>query len=236
MIDRQMIDLWDEHTRQVVECRKCPRLVAWREKVAREKRRAFFSQPYWGKPVPAFGDLAAKVLVVGLAPGAHGSNRTGRMFTGDASGEFLFAALHRAGFSNQPYAREKQDGLAINHLMISAVCRCAPPGNKPTGEEISNCLPFLEEEIDLLKPRGMVALGRVAFENLLRIYKVCFNSHMNHKIEFHHGEFYQFGPGNPWLLASYHPSRQNTQTGKLTEAMFDPIWKRIQKELLVSAK
>lgn len=236
MIHQPMIDLWDNHDQEVIHCRRCPRLVAWREEVARVKRRAFLSETYWGKPVPAFGDLKARVLVVGLAPGAHGSNRTGRMFTGDASGDFLYAALHRVGLANQSIARDKKDGLVLKDLMISAVCRCAPPGNKPTKDEIHNCLPFLRQEIDLIKPKGMVALGRVAFENLLILYgkNLLFDS--GQKTEFHHGAFYQFGKDSPWLLASYHPSRQNTQTGKLTEAMFDTIWSRVIKELSFSGK
>ncbi len=211
-------------------------MVAWREEVARVKRRAFLSETYWGKPVPAFGDLKARVLVVGLAPGAHGSNRTGRMFTGDASGDFLYAALHRVGLANQSIARDKKDGLVLMDLMISAVCRCAPPGNKPTKEEIHNCLSFLKQEIDLIKPKGLVALGRLAFETLLMLYgkNLLFDS--NQKIEFHHGAFYRFGKSNPWLLASYHPSRQNTQTRKLTDTMFDSIWNRVIQELSFSGK
>ncbi len=236
MIDQPMIDLWDNHNQEVIHCRRCPRLVSWREEVARVKRRAFLSETYWGKPVPAFGDLKARVLVVGLAPGAHGSNRTGRMFTGDASGVFLYAALHRVGLANQSFARDKKDGLVLKDLMISAVCRCAPPGNKPTKDEIHNCLPFLRQEIDLIKPKGMVALGRVAFENLLILYGKILLFDSGQKIEFHHDAFYQFGKNNPWLLASYHPSRQNTQTGKLTEAMFDTIWSRVTRELSFSGK
>lgn len=236
MIDQPMIDLWENHNQEVIHCRRCPRLVAWREEVARVRRRAFLSETYWGKPVPAFGDLKARVLVVGLAPGAHGSNRTGRMFTGDASGDFLYAALHRVGLANQSNARDKKDGLVLKDLMISAVCRCAPPGNKPTKDEIYNCLPFLRQEINLIKPKGMVALGRVAFENLLMLYgnNLLFDS--GQKIEFHHDAFYRFGKNNPWLLASYHPSRQNTQTGKLTAAMFDTIWSRVIQELSFSGK
>ena len=231
MIDWSMIDLWDQHNQKVIHCRKCPRLVAWREEVARVKRRAFLGETYWGKPVPAFGDLKAKVLVVGLAPGAHGSNRTGRMFTGDASGDFLYSALHRAGLANQSIARNKKDGLVLKDLMISAVCRCAPPGNKPTKEEIHHCLPFLRQEIDLLRPKGIVALGGVAFENMLMLLVKNLQIDLGHKVEFYHGAFYQFRKDIPWLLASYHPSRQNTQTGKLTDTMFDSIWNLVRQEL-----
>lgn len=236
MIDQKILDFWYTHNEEVVHCRKCPRLNAWRGEVARAKRRAFLNETYWGKPVPAFGDLNASVLVVGLAPGAHGSNRTGRMFTGDASGAFLFAALHRAGLANQSFVRDKQDGLILKNLMISAVCRCAPPANKPTREEIDHCLPFLKKEIEFLKPKGMVALGRIAFENLRTIYSRDLQLGLVQKIEFHHGAFYQFKKDSPWLLASYHPSRQNTQTGKLTDAMFDLIWSRVIKELSISVK
>lgn len=236
MINRHMIDLWDEHNQEIIHCRRCPRLVAWREEIARVKRRAFLSETYWGKPVTAFGDLNAKVLVVGLAPGAHGSNRTGRMFTGDASGDFLYAALHRVGLANQPISRHKKDGLVLKDLMISAVCRCAPPGNKPTKDEIHNCLPFLKQEIVLIKPKGLVALGKLAFETLLTLNGKSLQVDSGQKIEFHHGAFYRFGKDKPWLLASYHPSRQNTQTGRLTDTMFDPIWNRVIQELSFSGK
>jgi uracil-DNA glycosylase family 4 len=210
-------------TDEIVQCRKCPRLVAWREEVAQTKRRAYRDWKYWGKPVPGFGDPQARVLVVGLAPGAHGSNRTGRMFTGDASGEFLFTALHRAGFANQSQAFQREDGLTLRRIFISAVCRCAPPENKPLPEEINQCLPFLEAEIRYLEGiQGVVALGRIAFEQVIRLYNP--GKETATSILFHHGAHYVLGDGRPWLLASYHPSRQNTQTGRLTVAMFDQIW------------
>jgi len=213
---------------EVVQCRKCPRLVAWREKIAHTKRRAYQDWEYWGKPVPGFGDHHARVLVVGLAPGAHGSNRTGRMFTGDSSGEFLYAALHRAGFANQPTSIHRGDGLWLQELYISAVCRCAPPENKPLPEEIYQCLPYLKEEISLLRNiEGIVALGRIAFEQVIRIYHLRENSHTG--LNFAHGAYYALGNGMPWLLASYHPSRQNTQTGRLTVAMFDEIWEFVRR-------
>jgi uracil-DNA glycosylase family 4 len=210
-------------TDEIVQCRKCPRLVAWREEVAQTKRRAYRDWEYWGKPVPGFGDPQARVLVVGLAPGAHGSNRTGRMFTGDASGEFLFTALHRAGFANQSQAFQREDGLTLRRIFISAVCRCAPPENKPLPEEINQCLPFLEAEIRYLEGiQGVVALGRIAFEQVIRLYNPGKKTATS--LLFHHGAHYELGDGRPWLLASYHPSRQNTQTGRLTVAMFDQIW------------
>jgi len=217
---------WKTHQQEVITCRKCPRLVAWREQVAHEKRAAFRDWDYWGKPVPGFGDEQARVMVVGLAPGAHGSNRTGRMFTGDASGDFLYPALHRAGFCNQPESISRADELELHDIYITAVGRCAPPQNKPTREELLNCRPFLLREIELLENlQGFVALGSIAFENLIQIYQSYYGFKFDKKLKFAHGAFYEF-PDLPWLLASYHPSRQNTQTGRLTQAMFDAIWKK----------
>ncbi len=211
---------------EIVQCRKCPRLVAWREEVAIKKRRAYQEWVYWGKPVPGFGDPQASVLVVGLAPGAHGSNRTGRMFTGDASGEFLYAALHRVGFANQPESIRRNDGLSLERIFISAICRCAPPDNKPLPAEINNCLPFLKAEMGYLKAiQGVVALGRIAFDQVLRLYQV--DKRMASEMVFRHEAWYPLGDGLPWLLASYHPSRQNTQTGRLTTDMFERIWNRV---------
>lgn len=211
---------------EIVQCRKCPRLVAWREDMAQKKRRAYRDWEYWGKPVPGFGDPNAQVLVVGLAPGAHGSNRTGRMFTGDASGEFLYAALHRAGFANQPQSTQRGDGLILQKIFISAVCRCAPPDNKPLPEEINNCLPYLEAEIQHLRGMlGVVALGRIAFDQVIRLFQI--DKRTVPGLFFQHGANYVLGGGLPWLLASYHPSRQNTQTGRLTTAMFDQVWSQV---------
>lgn len=203
---------------EILTCRKCPRLVAWREQVAREKRKAYRDQEYWGKPVPGFGDPAARVFVVGLAPGAHGSNRTGRQFTGDASGSFLYPALHRAGFANQPEARSRDDGLILTDLYMAAAARCAPPDNKPTLEELANCQPYLERELELIQPKVIIALGRIAFERVLRIFSI-----RNPGWKFAHGAHWRLNTGH-WLLASYHPSQQNTLTGKLTVEMFDQIW------------
>lgn len=219
-----------EISESLIGCRKCPRLVAWREDVAATKRRAFADQDYWGRPVPGFGDSAARVLVVGLAPGAHGSNRTGRMFTGDASGDFLYPALYRAGFASQPKALSREDDLQLLDLFISAICRCAPPGNKPTPVEVRTCLPWLEAEIGCLHNlQGIVALGEVALDGILTLPAL---SHVSKKtISFGHGAFYDLGAGLPWLLCSYHPSRQNTQTGRLTVDMFDAIWQKT-RELL----
>jgi uracil-DNA glycosylase len=210
----------------LIQCRRCPRLVAWREEVARTKRRAYINEDYWGRPVPGFGDPHARLLILGLAPGAHGSNRTGRMFTGDASGGFLFPALYRAGFCNQPDATHRGDGLALQAVFITAVGRCAPPANKPTRAELDNCQPFLRAELRLLtRLQGIVALGRIAFEEVRRLYDLP-------RLDFAHGALYHFeDPALPWLLASYHPSRQNTQTGRLTEAMFDEVWQKARGEL-----
>ncbi len=205
---------------KIISCRACPRLVEWREEVARVKRKAYLDHEYWGKPVPGFGDPNARVLVVGLAPGAHGSNRTGRQFTGDASGGFLFPALHRAGFANQAGAESRSDGLLLKDMYITASGRCAPPDNKPTPEELNNCQPFLEREIEILKPRVIVCLGQIAFGRILKIYSI-----RNSVYKFAHGASYQL-EGGTWILCSYHPSQQNTSTGKLTAPMFDQIWKK----------
>ncbi len=210
----------EELTREIIHCRKCARLVAWREEVARVKRRAYRDQEYWGKPVPGFGDPDARILVVGLAPGAHGSNRTGRNFTGDASGGFLYPALHRAGFANQPLAISRDDGLVLRDLYLAASARCAPPENKPTIEEMNNCQPYLEREMEILQPKVIVCLGRIAFERVLRLHSI-------HKAawKFGHGAHFQMDNGT-WILCSYHPSQQNTQTGRLTVQMFDEIWEK----------
>jgi uracil-DNA glycosylase family 4 len=222
---------WAELNQELVHCRDCPRLVAWREQVAQTKRRAFRDWDYWGKPVPGFGDAQAAVLVVGLAPGAHGSNRTGRMFTGDGSGEFLFPSLWRTGFANQPESLRVGDGLQLNGLFINAVCRCAPPDNKPLPEEMRNCRRFLLAEIDLLTGlQGIVALGKIAFDAVLKIYQVGEMSAKDHR--FAHGAEINLGENKPWMVASYHPSRQNTQTGRLTQPMFDQIWRRAKEKLV----
>ena len=220
------LDSLEKLNSEIIACRKCERLVAWREEVARVKRRAYKDQEYLGKPVPGFGDPNARVLVVGLAPGAHGSNRTGRNFTGDASGGFLFPALHRAGFANQARAESRSDGLLLKGMYITASGRCAPPDNKPTPEELNNCQPYLESEIEILKPEVIVCLGRIAFERVLRILSIRDSS-----FKFGHGALYKLPADSRitahWLLCSYHPSQQNTSTGKLTVNMFDDIWRKV---------
>ena len=208
----------EELNKELISCRKCPRLVAWREKVAKEKRHAYQDWDYWGKPVPGFGDPHAQIFVVGLAPGAHGSNRTGRQFTGDASGKFFYPALYRAGFANQPESNHLDDGLVLTDLYTAPVCRCAPPQNRPTPDEMSNCQPYLERELALIQPKVIVALGRIAFDSVLKIY-----SARNYGWKFTHAAHYHL-PSGVWLLCSYHPSQQNTLTGRLTVDMFDQIW------------
>ena len=215
----------DELNAGLLACRKCPRLVEWREKVAREKRRAYRNWDYWGKPVPGFGDPRARVFVIGLAPGAHGSNRTGRQFTGDTSGDFLYPALFRAGFASQPTSVSRADGLTLTDLYTAPVCRCAPPDNKPTPQEMANCQPYLEGEIEIVQPKVFVALGRIAFDRILRI-----SSLQRYSLAFIHNAVHELRDGR-YLVCSYHPSRQNTQTGRLTVGMFDQVWMTV-RELL----
>jgi uracil-DNA glycosylase family 4 len=215
--------------RSVVACRKCPELVAYRETVAREKRRAYRDHDYWGKPVPAFGDPLARVVLVGLAPGAHGSNRTGRMFTGDGSGEWLFRALHRAGFASQEQQVDKHDGMELIDCLITAAVRCAPPGNKPSVAEKARCFPYLEAEFAVLRDvRVVVTLGKIADDTMHALIKKH-GTYRSARAPFKHGAETRVAlPSSPQMtiLASYHPSRQNTQTGKLTQAMLDDIFTR----------
>jgi uracil-DNA glycosylase family 4 len=239
-----MDNSWQTLTTDIITCRACPRLVAWREQVAQEKRRAYREWDYWGKPVPGFGDPAARLLVVGLAPGAHGSNRTGRMFTGDSSGDTLYTALHRAGFASQPISRHREDGLILTDAFITAVGRCAPPANRPTPEELAACRSFLGREFELMpQVEVIVALGQIAFEGCLRLLR-----EYRYKLEakeiqpdsagprpstsrppkFGHGLSYLFAGASEtehkYLVTSYHPSRQNTQTGRLTQTMLDEVF------------
>jgi uracil-DNA glycosylase family 4 len=212
----------------MVGCAQCPRLVAWREQVAVEKVKRFQDETYWGKPVPSFGDLNARLLIVGLAPAAHGGNRTGRMFTGDRSGDWLYRALYRAGFASQPNSVSRDDGLELKDCYITAMAHCAPPDNKPTIEEINNCRPFLLREFAALKQvRVVVALGQLAFKATLESFKT-FNAHLSFTAtKFAHGA--ECGVHDLTLIASYHPSQQNTFTGKLTEPMLDAIFKRARQ-------
>jgi uracil-DNA glycosylase family 4 len=211
--------------REVIACTRCPRLVAYREQVAREKRRAYRDCEYWGKPVPGFGDPGARVLIMGLAPGAHGSNRTGRPFTGDASGKFMYPVLHETGFANQPNAPDRNDGLTLKDVYITAAVRCAPPANKPTPQELAECSFFLDREIAGLKRvKVVVALGKIGFDAYLNYLKRRDPLFKRQPYLFKHAASYGL-PDGKVLLASYHPSNQNTQTGKLTRKMFVEIFK-----------
>jgi uracil-DNA glycosylase family 4 len=203
--------------RRVVECRRCPRLVEWRELVAREKRAAFRDEDYWGRPVPGFGDPRARVYVLGLAPAAHGGNRTGRVFTGDRSGDWLFGTLYRTGFANQPTSVSADDGLRLSGAFVAAAVRCAPPANKPLPSERDNCLPYAAEELELLAPAVIVCLGAFAWDAACRLYG------LRPRPRFGHGAEFQIEDG-PMLLGTYHPSQQNTFTGKLTEPMLDAVF------------
>jgi uracil-DNA glycosylase family 4 len=208
----------------VINCRRCPRLVSWREEVARTKRASFADEEYWGRPLPGFGDESASVLVLGLAPAAHGGNRTGRIFTGDRSGDWLFRALHRAGFANQPTSVHRDDGLRLRHCYIAAAVRCAPPANRPTPEERDNCLPYFVRELELMRRvKVIVCLGSFAWDAALRALRTAGHA-SSPKPRFGHGVEASVGPYT--LLGSYHPSQQNTFTGKLTEKMLDAVFTR----------
>jgi uracil-DNA glycosylase len=212
---------------EIVACTRCPRLREHCLRIAATKRRAYRDFEYWGKPVPAFGDPQARVVVVGLAPGAHGSNRTGRMFTGDTSGVSLYRTLYETGFASQPDSRTRDDGMALRDLFITASARCAPPGNKPTREEILNCRPFLERELDLLvNVKVVVALGKIAFDNYLDILKSRGAIRSRAGFDFGHNILYKTSPSCPLLLTCYHPSQQNTSTGKLTAGMLRQVFRR----------
>lgn len=207
----------------VIDCRACPRLVAWREEVARSKRAAYAPETYWGRPLPSFGDPGARLLIVGLAPAAHGGNRTGRMFTGDRSGDWLYASLHRCGFANQSLATHPGDGLRLNDAYIAAAVRCAPPKNKPTIVERDTCATYLKSELQALEDvRAIVALGSFAWDASLRAHKALGRRQPRPKPRFGHGVQVDLGPYT--LIGSYHPSQQNTFTGKLTEPMLDSIF------------
>ena len=217
---------------EVVQCRRCPRLIAHCREVARVKRRAYRDWEYWGKPVPSFGDPQARLLIVGLAPGAHGSNRTGRMFTGDVSGNVLYRVLHQTGFASQPESFSRDDGQRLADAYITAVARCAPPANKPTREEIAHCRPYLERELDLLRNiKAVVALGHVAFDNYLGILRGRGLIRSRAAFVFGHNRLFETGPGQPVLISSYHPSQQNTSTGKLTEEMLKAVFRRAKTML-----
>jgi len=224
------IDSWSPLNAEIVECRRCPRLVAWREEVARVKRRAYRDCVYWGRPVPGLGDTEARLLLLGLAPAAHGANRTGRMFSGDSAGRTLIPALYRAGLANQSHSDGPGDGLELHDAFLTAVCRCAPPGNRPTPEEMRNCRPFWTRELALLtQVQVVLALGQIAFGAFLRWCRE--QGAAVGRPAFGHGAVVRPGAGLPVLVGSYHPSRQNTNTGRLTEAMLGEVFGRV-KEML----
>jgi uracil-DNA glycosylase family 4 len=218
---------------RIITCPLCPRLVEWRENVAREKVRRFADQEYWGKPVPSFGDPRARLLVIGLAPAAHGGNRTGRIFTGDRSGDWLFRALHKARFANQPESVNREDGLRLRDCYVTAAVRCAPPQNKPLPKEIANCRPYLLRELELLKRvRVIVALGRLAFDAAMA--SVGLVEGHKRRPQFAHAAECELSRGIT-LIASFHPSQQNTFTGRLTEPMFDRVFSRA-REIVETAR
>jgi uracil-DNA glycosylase len=215
-------------SQEIIRCHACPRLVEYRERVAREKRLAYRDWTYWGKPVPGFGDPHAQLLIVGLAPGAHGSNRTGRMFTGDRSGVFLYQALYDAGFANQPTAVKCDDGLQLKNVYITAAARCAPPDNKPLPAEILNCRGYLEREIDILRPRAVLALGKIGWDVFLGILKHRGAIPARVGYRFAHGAEVDFPEAGLRLFGVYHPSQQNTQTGLVTPAMYAKVLRQVR--------
>jgi len=217
--------------REILDCRTCPRLVEWRERVAHEKVRRFRGEDYWGRPLPSFGGAGASLVIVGLAPAAHGGNRTGRMFTGDRSGDWLYEALHRFGFATQPRSVSRDDGLRLEDCRITAAVRCAPPANKPLPAELDACRSYLARELALLeRKRVVVALGQIAFRSFLRAWREAGGELPERKLDFAHGAEWRL-PGGVWLVASYHPSQQNTQTGRLTRRMFHAVFRRARQLL-----
>jgi len=220
----------------IIQCRKCPRLVEWRERIAAEKTRRFADWDYWGRPVPGFGDASARLLIIGLAPAAHGANRTGRMFTGDRSGDWLYRALHRAGFANQPASESREDGLQLRDCYITALCRCAPPGNKPVPEEFANCAPYLAAEMDhflqqwnaLPGGKAILCLGQLSFRHTLEMLEREGWGPFKPRPQFRHGAEVSLS-GQIRLFASFHPSQQNTFTGKLTGEMWEGVFRGIRE-------
>lgn len=220
---------WHQLNQKIIRCTSCDRLLTHCQKIAAEKRKSFQDWDYWGKPVPNFGDPQAELLIVGLAPAAHGANRTGRMFTGDRSGDWLYRALHKAGFANQPEAQSCSDGLRLQNCAITATCHCAPPANKPSRDEIEHCHTWMEQTVELLPVKVFLALGQIGWKSVLDFKKR--QGQLNGKRPpFSHGANYQFSDGI-WLVGSYHPSQQNTFTGRLTEPMFDSVFELVESKL-----
>lgn len=220
---------WDKLNQKIIRCTSCDRLLAHCQKIAEEKRKSFRDWEYWGKPVPNFGDAQAELLIVGLAPAAHGANRTGRMFTGDRSGDWLYRALYKAGFANQPEAESCSDGLQLQNCAITATCHCAPPANKPSREEIEHCHGWMEQTVELLPVKVFLALGQIGWKSVLD-FKKRQGQLTGKRPAFSHGAIYQFSDGH-WLVGSYHPSQQNTFTGRLTEPMFDSVFELVKVKL-----
>jgi uracil-DNA glycosylase family 4 len=229
--EEKKLDSLRQINEEIIPCRKCPRLVRYREAVAREKRRAFLAWDYWGKPVPGFGDPHARLLILGLAPAAHGANRTGRMFTGDRSGDFLYRAMYAAGFANQPTSLHRGDGLMLKDAYIAATARCAPPANKPLPSELHNCQPYFIRELEVLRPRAILVLGGIALRSYLGLLKDQNHISSFAAFPFGHGLIHKLPAPLPHLFASYHPSQQNTFTGKLTDRMLLKVFQDIRKYL-----
>lgn len=221
---------WDQLNCRIVECDCCSRLRQHCRNVAAEKRAAYREWDYWGQPVPNFGDPAARLLIVGLAPAAHGANRTGRMFTGDRSGDWLYRALHKAGFANQPTSTAREDGLQLHDCVITAACHCAPPGNKPTPKEIANCSDWFEQTVVLLPVRVFVALGQIAWQQIVD-HALAVGWLEGRRPKFAHGAEVPLDNSSRWLIGSYHPSQQNTFTGRLSEPMFDAVFAQARSRL-----
>lgn len=225
------MDSLQQINEEIISCRKCPRLVRYREAVACEKRRAFVEWDYWGKPVPGFGDPKARLLILGLAPAAHGANRTGRMFTGDRSGDFLYKSMYAAGFANQATSVRRGDGLALKDAYVAATARCAPPANKPLPSELRNCQPYFVRELEVLHPSAVLVLGGIALRSYLELLKEQQHISSFAEFPFGHGAIHRLPAPLPRLFASYHPSQQNTFTGKLTDAMLLKVFRDIRKYL-----
>jgi uracil-DNA glycosylase family 4 len=230
VVSTNSLTVWKVLQNEIINCEKCPRLVSFRKEVAREKRKQFRDFNYWGRPVPSNGPLDARLVIIGLAPAAHGGNRTGRMFTGDGSAKFLFLHLYTAGFVNQPISDNIDDGQKLIDCYITAAAHCVPPDNKLKPRELENCSQFLAREFDMLEnPKAILALGKVAFDSVIHFARCRYE--INGRLEFHHGKKYKIAKNFPTIFASYHPSPRNTQTGKLTSKMFLKVLRDVRKLL-----